>query len=71
MEKEMIPNSEHDRCACCGNGEGIIPINDENASYWICDYCNVEIFDEGLKPNEIRIMMKTLINSVKPQEIMV
>lgn len=74
----MIPNNEHDSCACCGKGKGEIPIADINATYWICDYCDSDnsLDSKGIEPRgEVQILMKTLINNVvqttKSQEILI
>lgn len=37
----MKQNLRHEKCAKCGKGKGVIPINDDNnISYWICEKCD-------------------------------
>ena len=43
----MKPNNELDICAKCGEGKGEFPIyDDEGKSYWICEFCDAEMFEE-------------------------
>jgi hypothetical protein len=51
----MKCNCERDLCAKCRENKGEVPINDEYSTFWICDYCDSEMFDnsidsKGLEP---------------------
>lgn len=52
----MTPNLQWEKCAKCDNGKGEIPIADDLGNmFWICEYCDAELFEdvtyrvEGLK----------------------
>jgi len=47
---EVKPNQEGDSCAMCKEGIGEVPISDdEHGSYWICEKCDSEMFDNSME----------------------
>lgn len=43
----MKPNNRFDSCARCGEQKGTENIfDDEGNNFWICEYCDAELFEE-------------------------
>jgi hypothetical protein len=55
IESEMKPNNEYDVCARCGEGSGEVPISDSESSFWICEYCDSEMFDNSLESKGLKL----------------
>jgi hypothetical protein len=62
-ETELKPNNEHDKCARCGEGEGEVPIADDKSTYWICEYCDSELFDNSLESKGLKPRLKKEIDT--------
>jgi len=57
----MIPNNEGDVCSRCGEGKGEVPISDnEGNSYWLCEYCDSDMFDNSIESKGLEPRTTTL-----------
>lgn len=65
----MKPNNEDDSCAMCGLDKGEVPISDEHYTYWICEYCDSEMFDNSIESKglEPRVEITANITGIKSE----
>lgn len=61
----VIQNQEGDICAMCKDGIGEVPISDEKGSYWICEKCDSDMFDNSM---ESKGLEKGLENEIDEQK---